>query len=79
MVKRRTVRRKRPAGYSSALRTFQKYYRKKPRRARRDRRRTAKLVLSGKRGAARYKKLGPNRADFKGVDTKRKYKRRYRR
>lgn len=78
MVKRRTVKRKRPAGYYSALKTFQKYYRKKPRRARRDRRRTAKLVLSGKKGAARYKKLGPNHADFRGVDTKRRYKRRRR-
>lgn len=78
MAKARRTRRKRPAGYSSALKTFQKYYRKKPRRARRDRRRTAKLVLSGKRGAARYKKLGPNRADFRGVDTKRRYKRRRR-
>lgn len=73
------VKAKKKSSRQLALRTFRKFYKGKPKRARRDRRRQAKIVLSGRKGLKRYRKLGPNRADFKGVDTKRKYKRKYKR
>lgn len=64
------VKAKKKSSRQLALRTFRRYYKGKPKRARRDRRRTAKILLSGRKGLKRYRKLGPNRADFRGVDNK---------